>query len=60
MSRTGAGSDVTAGNVEAPLGMGKFVEYIPHRGVVVVEMDNNHLVEFDAKEVYINAESVRN
>ena len=52
--------DVTAGNVETPLGMGKFVEYIPHRGVVVVEMDNNHLVEFDAKEVYINAESVRN
>jgi hypothetical protein len=52
--------DVTAGNVETPLGMGKFVEYIPHRGVVVVKMDNNYLMEFDAKEVYINAESVRN
>ena len=51
--------DVTTGNVETPLGMGKFVEYIPHRGVVVVVIDN-HLVEFDAKEVYINAESVRN
>lgn len=51
--------DVTAGNVETPLGMGKFVGYIPHRGVVVVAIDNN-LVEFDAKEVYINAESVRN
>lgn len=60
MSRTGAGSDVTASNVETPLGMGKFVEYISHRGVVLVEMDNNHLVEFDAKEVYINAKSVRN
>lgn len=52
--------DVTAGNVETPLGMGKFVEYIPHRRVVVVKIDNNHLMEFDAKEVYINAESVRN
>lgn len=52
--------DVTAGNVETPLGMGRFVEHIPHRGVVVVEMENNHLMEFDAKEVYINAESVRN
>lgn len=51
--------DVTAGNVKTPLGVGKFVEYIPHKGVVVVEMGNNHLVEFDAKEVYINAESVR-
>lgn len=52
--------DVTAGNVETPLGMGKFVEHIPHRGVVVVVMDNNRLVEFDAKEVYISEESVRN
>jgi hypothetical protein len=51
--------DETAGNVETPLGMGKFVEYIPHRGVVVVVIDNN-LVEFDAKEVYISAESVHN
>ena len=51
--------DVTAGNVETPLGMGRFVEYIPHRGVVVVDLDGCH-VEFDAKEVYINAESVRN
>lgn len=51
--------DVTAGNVETPLGIGKFVEYIPYKGVVIVEI-NNRLVEFDAKEVYISAESVRN
>ena len=42
------------------LGMVKFRNTSHYRGVVVVEMDNNHLVEFDAKEVYINAESVRN
>lgn len=52
--------DVTAGNVETPLGIGKFVEYIPYKEVVIVEMDSNYLVEFDAKEVYISAESVRN
>lgn len=51
--------DVTAGNVETPLGIGKFVEYIPHRGVVVVAIDNN-LVEFDGREVYICEEGVRN
>lgn len=52
--------DVTAGNVETPLGIGKFVEYIPHRGVVVVKMNGNHLVEFDGREVYICEEGVRN
>lgn len=52
--------DVTAGNVETPLGVGKFVEYIPHRGVVMVVIDNN-LVEFDGREVYIcEEEGVRN
>ena len=47
------------GNVTTPAGEGKFVEFIPHAGVVIVDIGDN-LALFDAKEVYINAESVCN
>ncbi|MDI6840461.1 MAG: hypothetical protein QMD71_06420 [bacterium] len=46
--------DITAGSVQTPQGIGKFVEFIGHTGKVLVEMDYSYIVEFDAGEVYID------
>jgi len=46
--------DPTAGYIETPGGMGKFVEYDGNCGVVTVEMDNQYLVFYPAENCYIN------
>ena len=46
--------DPTAGYIETPGGMGKFVEYVGNCGVVTVEMDYQYLVLYPAENCYIN------
>jgi hypothetical protein len=45
--------DPTAGFVETPGGVGKFVEYDGNVGVVAVEMDNQYLVFYPAGDCFI-------
>jgi len=47
--------DITAGEVMTPNGPAKYVSYDSARGMVVVEHDYMHLVEYDAKEVFVDA-----
>lgn len=45
--------DPTAGMIETPGGIGKFVEFDGKSGVVTVEMDNSYLVFFPAESCYV-------
>lgn len=44
---------VTARRVRTPGGVGKYVEYVPHTGEVIVEMGYGHLVTFPGTECYV-------
>jgi len=44
--------DHTAGFVATPNGIGKYVQYNPETGTVIVEMDYSYLVEFSGAECY--------
>lgn len=44
--------EVDGGWIITPGGVGRYVEYIPATGKVVVEMDYEYLVEFDGDECY--------
>ncbi len=46
--------DPTAGMIETPGGMGKFVEYDGNCGVVTVEMDNGCLFFYPAELCYVD------
>ena len=46
--------DPTAGYIETPGGIGKFVEFDGKNGVVTAEMDNEYLVFYPAEICYIN------
>lgn len=45
--------DPTAGMVETPGGIGKFVQFDGSHGVVTVEMDNQRLVFFPAETCFV-------
>ena len=45
--------DVTAGDVETPLGVGKYIAYDKHEQKVTVEMDHRYIVVFNAKDCVI-------
>jgi len=45
--------DPTAGMIETPGGIGKFVEFDGNVGVVTVEMDNRYLVFYPAENCFI-------
>jgi hypothetical protein len=45
--------DPTAGMIETPGGIGKFVEFDGNAGVVTVEMDNRYLVFYPAENCFI-------
>lgn len=45
--------DPTAGMIETPGGIGKFVEFDGNVGVVTVEMDNQYLVFYPAENCFI-------
>jgi hypothetical protein len=47
--------DPTAGYIETPGGIGKFVEFDGNCGVVLAEMDNEYLVFYPAEICYIPA-----
>ena len=46
--------DSTAGMIETPGGIGRFVEFDGNNGVVTAEMDNRYLVFYPAEDCYIN------
>jgi hypothetical protein len=46
--------DYTAGNVQTPVGVGKFVEFEGCTGKVLVEFDYSYVAWFDGEEVYIS------
>ncbi len=45
--------DPTAGYIETPGGLGRFVEFDGNAGVVVVEMDNQYLVFYPAESCFV-------
>lgn len=45
--------DPTAGYIDTPGGIGKFVQFDGNHGVVTVEMDNSYLVFFPAESCFI-------
>ena len=49
--------DITAGEIETPAGIGKFVGYDSARQKVTVELDHTYIVEFDADKCFITNET---
>lgn len=45
--------DPTAGMVETPAGVGRYVEFDGKSGVVTVEMDNSYLAFFPGEDCFI-------
>ena len=48
-----ANYDITAGFIMTPFGRGKFISFDGAREKVTVEMDYQYLVEFEAKDCYV-------
>jgi hypothetical protein len=44
--------DPTAAFIATPCGVGKYVQYEPHTGTVIVEMDYSYLVEIPGEQCY--------
>ena len=45
--------DPTAGYIETPDGVGRFIEFDGCNKTVTVEMDNMYLVQYPAKDCYL-------